>query len=43
MVMKEKSAPGATGTGSKAIKTEGLKSGIFGYCDSNIESESPTD
>ncbi len=43
MVMKEKPAPGATGTGNTAIKTRMKKESISGLFDSNIESESPTD
>ena len=37
MSKKKKPAPAATGTGKTAIKTEGLKSGIFGYCDYTTE------
>ena len=37
MNKKKKPAPGATGTGSKAIKTDSQKSGIFGYSDYTTE------
>ena len=37
MSKKKKPAPGATGTGSKAIKTDSQKSGIFGYSDYTTE------
>ncbi len=37
MNKKKKPAPAATGTGKTALKTDPLKSGIFGYCDYSTE------